>query len=212
MNLPNKLTVLRIIMIPIFVVVYYITAIPYNFIISAVIFALASLTDFLDGYIARKYNMVTDFGKFLDPIADKCLVSTALIVLLVPPQIQITQSALGVDIVSYYAQTAIFPTGSWAFVGAVCVSIILARELIISGFRLVAAGKGKVIAADITGKIKTFFTDVSILFILVAGQFTPDKFDTANIIGLVLLIVSAVLTVVSGIECLIKNKKVIASK
>ena len=82
MNLPNKLTILRIIMIPIFVAVFYVTAIPYNFIISAGIFALAAFTDFLDGYIARKYNLVTSFGKFLDPLADKVLVSTALIVML----------------------------------------------------------------------------------------------------------------------------------
>ncbi|MBO5067115.1 MAG: CDP-alcohol phosphatidyltransferase family protein, partial [Clostridia bacterium] len=77
MNLPNKLTIIRIILIPIFVAVFYIPQIPYNYVISAFIFALAAFTDFLDGHIARKYNLVTDLGKFLDPIADKVLVSTA---------------------------------------------------------------------------------------------------------------------------------------
>ena len=124
MNLPNKLTILRIIMIPIFVAVFYVTAIPYNFIISAGIFALAAFTDFLDGYIARKYNLVTSFGKFLDPIADKVLVSTALIVMLCPPA--------GVAIAPWHA--------------SILVATILARELIVSGFRLVAAGKSIVIA------------------------------------------------------------------
>ena len=127
MNLPNKLTILRIVMIPIFVVCFYVTAIPVNFVISAVIFALAAAPDFLDGYIARKYNLVTDFGKFLDPIADKVLVSTALIVLL--------------GVLPWYS--------------AIMVALIMARELIVSGFRLVAAGKGMVIAADKSGKIKT---------------------------------------------------------
>ena len=85
MNLPNKLTILRLIMIPVFVAVFFIPQIPYGNLISAIIFALAAATDFLDGYIARKYNLVTNLGKFLDPIADKVLVSTALIVMLVSP-------------------------------------------------------------------------------------------------------------------------------
>ncbi len=187
MNLPNKLTILRIIMIPIFVACYYLTVIPYNFIISAVIFALASVTDFLDGYIARKYNLVTDFGKFLDPIADKVLVSTALIVLLVPP--------VGIILLPWYC--------------AIFVAVIIARELIISGFRLVAAGKGKVIAADKSGKLKTFFTDLSILFLLITAEITPTVFDVTNIIGVVLLGVSALLTIVSGTECIIKNISVL---
>lgn len=211
MNLPNKLTVLRIIMIPIFVIFYYVTAIPHNFIFSAVIFALAAVTDFLDGYIARKYNMVTDFGKFLDPIADKVLVSTALIVLLVPPVI--SEGALVGTHIGYTLNTAVlFPNGTWSFVAPVCVAIILARELIISGFRLIAAGKGMVISADKSGKLKTFFTDLAILYILIAGQFYPAEFTTANLIGLILLGVATLLTVVSGVECFVKNKKVISSK
>ena len=181
MNLPNKLTLLRIFMIPVFVALFYITAIPCNFILSAVVFALAAVTDFLDGYIARKYNLVTDFGKFLDPIADKVLVSTALIVL--------------IGILPWYS--------------AIMVATILARELIISGFRLVAAGKGLVIAADKSGKIKTFFTDITIVVLLIAAQ--VGAYWLA-IVGLVMLGISTVLTVISGVECMVKNKHVISSK
>ena len=186
MNLPNKLTILRICMIPLFVATFYITAIPYNYIISAGIFVLASATDFLDGYIARKYNLVTDFGKFLDPIADKVLVSTALIVLLVP---------INVFILPWYA--------------SIMVAVIIARELIISGFRLVAANKGIVISADKSGKIKTFFTDIAITYILVVAQFGDS---TLNLIGTILLAISTLLTIISGIECMVKNKQVIQSK
>lgn len=181
MNLPNKLTLLRIFMIPVFVAVFYVTALPFNFVIAAVIFALAAATDFLDGYIARKYNLVTDFGKFLDPIADKVLVSTALIILL----------------------------GALPWYAAIMVALIMARELIVSGFRLVAAGKGMVIAADKSGKIKTFFTDVTIVVILVALQVVVYWLYLA---GIIMLGISTLLTVISGVECLVKNKKVIASK
>ncbi len=189
MNLPNKLTVLRIIMIPIFVALFYITAIPYNYALSALVFALAAFTDFLDGHIARKYNLVTDFGKFLDPIADKVLVSTALIIMLLP-----------------YGSLSILP-----WYGAICVAIIMARELIVSGFRLIAAGKGKVIAADWSGKIKTFLTDVAIVVLLVSASFI-DSLGVLNLIGRILLYLSTLLTVYSGIECLVKNKGVISSK
>lgn len=191
MNLPNRLTLVRIIMIPVFVAAYYLTVLPYNFAIAAGIFALAAFTDFLDGYIARKYNLVTDMGKFLDPIADKVLVSTALIVLLVPP-----------------AGAVILPN---AFYPAVLVAVIMARELIISGFRLVAAGKGAVIAADKSGKIKTFVTDLTILALLIAAEITPEIFDAANVVGTVMLGVSALLTVISGAEYIVKNASVLLS-
>ncbi len=190
MNLPNKLTLLRVLMIPIFVAVYYLTVIPYNFLISAGIFGLAAFTDFLDGYLARKHNLVTDFGKFLDPIADKVLVSTALIVMLVPPQT--------VQMLPWYA--------------SILVAVILARELIVSGFRLVAAGKNVVIAADWSGKIKTFLTDITIIVILVGAQITPATYDLVNVIGFVLLAISTALTLYSGAECLVKNKDVIKDK
>ena len=192
MNLPNKLTLLRIFLIPVFVAVFYLTIIPYNLIISAVVFALAAFTDFLDGYIARKYKLVTDLGKFLDPIADKVLVSTALIVILIPPQ-----------------NFNILPTNAWYV--AVMVAIIMARELIVSAFRLIAASKGKVIAADKSGKLKTFFTDVAIVEILVAGQFSVVGFGVANLVGIILLAISTLLTIYSGIECFVKNKGVISN-
>ncbi len=192
MNLPNKLTLLRIIMIPVFVAVFYITAVPYGFMLSAIIFALAALTDFFDGKIARKYNLVTDFGKFLDPIADKVLVSTALIISLVPP-----------------TGVVILPFG---FVGAILVATILAREFIISGFRLVASNKNIVISADKTGKIKTFFTDLTILLMLITAQFSFEGNGVLNYVSFGCLIVSALLTIISGVSYLVKNKQVIASK
>ncbi len=190
MNLPNKLTILRIIMIPIFTAVFYITAIPYNYLISAVIFALAASTDFLDGYIARKYNLVTNLGKFLDPIADKVLVSTALIIMLIPFG--------GAVILPWYA--------------GIAVAVILARELIVSGFRIVAASKGSVLAADMSGKIKTFVQDIAILVLLVGASVNPGLYSVMNIIGLCALGVATILTIISGTECLVKNRAVLSDK
>lgn len=188
MNLPNKLTILRIILIPIFVALFFITALPYNNVIAATVFVIAAATDFLDGYIARKYKLVTDLGKFLDPIADKVLVSTALIIMLVVPN----------------GGNVILPN-----YGAIAVAIILARELIISGFRMVAASKGMVLAADKSGKIKTFFQDVAIIALLIGADVTPGLYGIMNIIGLVLLGIATLLTVVSGVEYLVKNKQVL---
>ena len=188
MNLPNKLTILRLIMIPLFVAVFYLTVIPYNYLISAVIFVLAALTDFLDGYIARKYNLVTNLGKFLDPIADKVLVSTALIVMLLP----------------YPTESAIIP-----FYGAIAVAIILARELIVSGFRIVAASNGKVLTADKSGKIKTFTQDVAVVILLVGADLMAGLYSVINVVGLVFLGLATLLTIYSGIECIVKNVEVL---
>lgn len=185
MNLPNKLTILRLLLIPVFTAVYFVVQIPFNFLIAAIIFVLAAATDFLDGHIARKYNLVTNLGKFLDPIADKVLVSTALIIMLVPVG--------GVLIVPFY--------------GAIAVAIILARELVVSGFRMVAASKGAVIAADKSGKIKTFVQDVAIAVLLVGAQFT--NCTIINLIGLILLAIATVLTIISGVECIVKNRAVL---
>ena len=188
MNLPNRLTVLRLILIPVFVAAYYVTAIPYNYLISAAIFALAAFTDFLDGYIARKYHLVTDLGKFLDPIADKVLVAAALIVMLVVPE----------------GGAAILPAYF-----AIFVAVILARELIIRGFRMVAAAKGKVLAADKAGKIKTFVQDIAICVLLVGAQFQAGLYTVVNIIGLVALGIATLLTIVSGTEAIVKNRSVL---
>ena len=184
MNLPNKLTILRLIMIPLFVATFYLTIIPCNYLISAIIFILAALTDFLDGYIARKYNLVTNLGKFLDPIADKILVSTALIIMLLP----------------MVGESKIIP-----FYGAMLVAVILARELMVSGFRIVAASNGKVLAADKSGKIKTFIQDVAVAVLLVGAEFMPSLYSAVNIAGLVLLGIATLLTIYSGIECIVKN-------
>ena len=146
------------------------------------------LSDFLDGYIARKYNLVTDLGKFLDPIADKVLVSTALIIMLVP-----------------IGESAILPN----IYGAIAVAIILARELIVSGFRMVAASKNMVVAADWSGKIKTFVQDIAILVLLVGASVDPGLYSITNIVGLILLGVATILTIVSGVECIVKNRAVL---
>ena len=177
-------------MIPVFTAVFYLNVIPYNYLISAVIFALAAFTDFLDGYIARKYKLVTNLGKFLDPIADKVLVSTALIIMLLPFG--------GVQILPWYA--------------GIAVAIILARELIVSGFRIVAASKGSVLAADKAGKIKTFVQDIAILVLLVGASVDGGLYSITNIIGLVVLGIATLLTIISGAECLIKNKAVLSDK
>lgn len=189
MNLPNKLTLLRIFMIPVFTVLFYIESVPYNFAIAAAVFALAAFTDFLDGYIARKYNLVTDLGKFLDPIADKVLVSTALIIMLFP---------YSATILPWYA--------------GIAVAIILARELIVSGFRMVAASKNMVLAADMTGKIKTFTQDIAILVLLFGASFNAGLYAPTNIVGLVLLGISAILTIVSGTLYIVRNIDVLKQK
>lgn len=181
MNLPNKLSIARILMIPVFTALFYLTVIPYNYIISACVFALAAFTDFLDGYIARKYNMVTNLGKFLDPIADKVLVSTAFIVLLTLPEV--------------------LPP-LWA----IAVAVIMARELIVSGFRTVAASRNLVLAADKVGKVKTVFQDISILVLLVAAE----GFSVyVTYVGWAFLGIAALLTIISGVNYIVKNRQVL---
>lgn len=184
MNLPNKLTIIRVLMIPVFVALYYMTFIPYNYIYAAAVFALAAFTDFLDGYIARKNNLVTNLGKFLDPIADKVLVSTALIVLAANAQ----------AMVEYF--------------GAIAVSIIIARELIVSGFRMVAASSGLVLAADKIGKIKTFFQDISVMVLLLSLDLFTDTL-AMYITGNALLAIAVVLTIYSGVSYIVKNRGVL---
>ena len=192
MNLPNKLTIARMIMIPVFILFFYLNFAGHYFVALAV-FAIASFTDLLDGKIARRYNLVTNLGKFLDPIADKVLVSSALIVILTVP--------------SYF--TAFL--GGWAMiVGGCCVVVIFARELIVSGFRMVAADAGIVIAADKIGKFKTVAQDISIIMLLLFGGFYEIFGDAVgvqvvNYIGLIMLTAAAILTVISGINYIVKN-------
>ena len=195
MNLPNKITLSRICLIPVFAVIFFLDMIPYNYFIAAVIFVVAACTDFLDGHIARKRGLVTNLGKFLDPIADKVLVSTALIFLLVRPQILL-----------------VLWQGDWVLVCAgVCVAIILARELIVSGFRMVAASAGLVLAADKIGKVKTTFQDIAIAFLLAGADFfgLAKASEVINAIGLVCLAVATALTVWSGISYIVRNRQVL---
>lgn len=174
MNLPNKLTVFRMLCIPAFVAVMLINSVPYNNYIAAGIFIIASLTDFLDGKIARKYNLVTNFGKFMDPLADKLLVSAALICL------------------------------SPAKIPAWIVIIIISRELFISGFRTLAADQGIVLAAGWWGKFKTAFQMVMIIVLII--DIPLKAFD---IIGEVLIWISLALTIISMIDYVAKNIKVL---
>ncbi len=192
MNLPNKLTIARMVMIPLFVLFFYLQFTGHYFVALAV-FAIASFTDLLDGKIARKYNLVTNLGKFLDPIADKVLVSSALIVLL--------------TVNGFFTRYL----GDWAIIaGGCCVAVIFARELIVSGFRMVAADAGVVIAADKVGKYKTVAQDLTVIVLLVYGGFSEFFYDSMavevlNYVGLGLLAVAAVLTIVSGINYIVKN-------
>lgn len=197
MNLPNKLSILRMILVPVFATVFFIEAIPYNYVISAVIFAIAAATDFLDGHIARKYNLVTNFGKFIDPIADKALVATSIIVLITSPAVVGDPFKFG------FTLEVIFSVG---------VAIILVRELMISGFRMLAAKNQIVLAADKLGKAKTFVTDFAILFLLVAIDLSGVAFTVVMAIGYVLFVIGVVLTIVSGMNYILKNKQVLSDK
>lgn len=177
MNLPNKLTLLRVFMVPIFLLLMYVD-IPFNLFWALLVFAAASVTDAFDGHIARKHNLITNFGKFMDPLADKVLVTSALICFLE---------------MGYMGKFAAF-----------AVIIIIAREFAVSGLRLVTANEGVVVAAGIWGKLKTAATMVTIVCILIM-QGCIAEFDIAaslakafNIIGIVLIWICTVLTVFSG--------------
>lgn len=170
MNTPNKLTVLRMLLVPVFMVVYMVESIPFGTLFAAFIFVVASITDWLDGYLARKNNIVTNFGKFMDPLADKLLVTGALLCLMER------------DIVAFWI-----------------VMLIIAREFIVSGLRLVAVTKGIVIAAGSLGKIKTVLQ----LIAVTAAILIPSK-----LIVDILIYISALMTVISGADYLIRNRKV----
>ncbi|MBR5682036.1 MAG: CDP-diacylglycerol--glycerol-3-phosphate 3-phosphatidyltransferase [Ruminococcus sp.] len=180
MNLPNKLTLLRVFLIPFFLLFMYLN-LPFHFAIALVIFGIASITDALDGKIARSRNLVTNFGKFLDPLADKVLVIAAL---------------------------AVFVEFREVNMSAIPFIIITAREFMVSGLRLLAANSGIVVAAGIWGKLKTAFTMIAIVAILfwlsLCFDFEigfPLEFRNAvdNVLIPVLIWISAVLTVISGV-------------
>lgn len=175
MNLPNKLTVLRIIMVPFFVF-FMLTDVggAANKWIALILFCAASLTDMLDGKIARKYNLVTNFGKFMDPLADKLLVCSAMICMIELGQLP-----------------------AWI------VIVIIAREFIISGFRLVASDNGIVIAASYWGKFKTVFQMAMIIVLIM------DLGGVFDLIGTVLVWIALALTIISLVDYIVKNKQVL---
>lgn len=180
MNLPNKLTVARVILVPIFIILY----IAKFYIPALIVFIIASITDTLDGRLARKRNQITNFGKIMDPLADKILVYSAFC-LLIPEYVK-----------------------SWMLI------IILAREFTISGIRTVAASEGIVIAAGLSGKLKTALQMVAvpfILFYIVLQQYLPDQPVVLKVVftvSQILLWASIIMTVYSGAEYIIKNKQV----
>ncbi len=176
MNLPNKLTVLRVVLIPFFLVsvLWFFKG---HMILALVFFALASITDFLDGRIARKNNLVTTFGKFLDPLADKLLVMTALIA---------------------------FAFERW--IDPVAVVLILSREFMVTGLRLVVANEGVVVAAGIWGKLKTAFTMIALLVIMFLQIIYPDAKGSPDLnwgtpvflVNELLIWIAVILTLISG--------------
>ncbi|MBE5852090.1 MAG: CDP-diacylglycerol--glycerol-3-phosphate 3-phosphatidyltransferase [Lachnospiraceae bacterium] len=174
MNLPNKLTLFRVVLVPFFVAFLLNQHVNEYFnIIALVIFIVASLTDLLDGKIARKYNLVTNFGKFMDPLADKLLVCSAIICLIELERIP-----------------------SWIVV------IIIAREFVISGFRLIASDNGVVIAASMWGKYKTTFQMIMVILMIV-------NLPQLQLVTDIVMWIATILTVVSLIDYLVKNKQVI---
>ena len=178
MNIPNKLTVLRVILVPIFMA--FMLAIPQNpvFItVSLALFVIASLTDTFDGYIARKQNLITNFGKFMDPLADKMLTTAAYLGLMVMGR-----------------------ASAWA------IMLILSREFLVAGIRLVAAGDGTIIAASGWGKAKTIFQMISIIAAFLLMYENPIcTVDTGILITQVLVWISAAITVISGADYAMKN-------
>lgn len=176
MNLPNKLTIVRMLLIPVFVVFMLCDITAYDKWIALVIFVAASLTDMLDGKIARKYNLITDFGKFMDPLADKLLVCSAMICLVSMDKIP-----------------------AWI------VIIIIAREFIISGFRLIAADKGRVIAAGYWGKFKTVFQMVMVILMIA-------DISALYVLTQIVMYCALILTIISLIDYIVKNRDVMSGQ
>lgn len=197
MNLPTKITVARMLLIPVMLICFCLREVfDYYYVLVAFAFGISSATDFIDGFIARKYNMVTDLGKFLDPIADKILVVAGLTVIIADAQ------NIGINI--YFV--------------VIATTVILAREFIIGVFRQIAASKGSVLQADKLGKIKTIATLFGISFLLIA----PLKNIEIAVwyymglvfyyLGYVLFAFGTLMTVVSGVNYIVKNKSVLSNK
>ncbi len=201
MNLPNKITLVRIFLVPIFIIVMFLP-IPYVNLIAFLVFIVASITDFIDGRLARSRNLVTNFGKFLDPLADKLLVTAALIAL------------VGQD-----------KLPSWI------ATVIIAREFIVTGIRLIASNEGRVIAASIWGKMKTVTQIIAISLLLLDNYRLPadesdifmiQKFQNlitnftvapiegvVGILSTIMITVAVIATIFSGYDYIVKNKDVL---
>ena len=175
MNLPNKITIFRVCMIPVFLVFILVPGIAYGNYIATAVFAIACASDALDGHIARKHNLVTNFGKFMDPLADKLLVCSALICFV-----------------------------ALSYMPAWIVIVIIAREFIISGFRLIASDNGVVIAASYWGKFKTIAQMITCILLIVQLPFA-----WVDVVEQVFIWLSLILTVVSLCEYIWKNRKVL---
>jgi len=193
MNLPNKLTMIRIFIIPFIVIVYFFNnwfdSLLNNLglYIMGVLFILASVTDYFDGKIARKRNIVTTFGKFIDPLADKLLVTTALIILS-----------------NYFYVNTV--GGNFMWMPFWVVLVVITRDLIVTSIRLVAINEGVVVAAKWSGKLKTAFTMITIVYYFFI---MPFNVLVINIIGIILTIIFVILTVYSAVDYFLKNKEII---
>lgn len=193
MNTPNKLTLLRIILVPVFCFFLLADWIPHNFLYAGIVFGLASITDYFDGMLARKHNLITDFGKFMDPVADKLLVTSAI--------------------------TCFIERGlcsSWILI------VILAREFLVTSIRLVAASKGNVIAANMWGKVKTVSQIAAIVIVIIfqwviqllgatgSSEAAVSAANTAgSIVGAASLWICAALTLISGAVYIIQNREIV---
>ncbi|MDY4078336.1 MAG: CDP-diacylglycerol--glycerol-3-phosphate 3-phosphatidyltransferase [Clostridium sp.] len=194
MNLANKLTVMRMILVPIFLVFLVFDCIPYGKLVATALFIIASITDKLDGYIARSRNQVTNFGKFMDPLADKLLVTAALISLV---------------------ELNCIP--AWAVV------VIIAREFAVSGLRTIAASDGNVIAASWWGKIKTVIQMIAIILLLLKVSISEYTFLSTfigrvkvlswifNSLSIYMFYIAVIITIISGVDYFIKNKESIST-
>ena len=190
MNLANKLTILRMFLVPVFLVFMAVRDIPYGSIIATIVFILASLTDKLDGYIARSRNQITNFGKFMDPLADKLLVTSALVSLV---------------------ELQLLP--AWA------AMVIIAREFAVSGLRTVAASEGTVIAASNWGKAKTVIQIVAIILLLIKANIATAPLnvllksgflnDFFRLVPDFIMLLAVLITIISGVDYFVKNKSVI---
>ncbi|MDQ0148966.1 CDP-diacylglycerol--glycerol-3-phosphate 3-phosphatidyltransferase [Eubacterium multiforme] len=195
MNLANKLTILRMLLVPIFLIFIVVKGIPYGTFVATFIFVIASITDKLDGYIARSRNQITNFGKFMDPLADKLLVTTALIALV-----------------------------EFGVVPSFAAIIIIAREFAVSGLRTLAAADGKVIAASWWGKIKTVIQIIAIILLLIKVNIAQSEIlnnfvmnskfliNFFKYVPTIALYAAVIITIISGYDYFIKNKKVISTK